>query len=167
MWLSCALLLFMVLFVAISASIQRSGLFGGNTGAIVALCTALLCMLGLHQGFVSPANGKAAVADREGHGFDFLLLPYAALAVAILSVLLLQFVRKALCQWERPSVGEARLPRNPPSSTLKDHGSGSDADCLRRTGFEAPRPLGHGSATLPGQEREKSRNHSIAKEIRK
>jgi membrane protein implicated in regulation of membrane protease activity len=96
MWLLCALPIFVILYAAIFGSLQRSAMFGKNAAIAVALCAALLCVLGLYETFVRPGNAGETGASREDTGFAVLLIPYAALALAILAVLLLLFVRKVL-----------------------------------------------------------------------
>lgn len=94
MWLLCLLPISVILFAAILASLQRSAMFGKNTTIAVALCATLLCMFGLYETFVRPGNAGETDASREGTGFDFVLIPYVTLALAILAVLLLLFVQK-------------------------------------------------------------------------
>ena len=96
MFVLCALPIFVILFAAILASLQRSAMFGKNTTIAVALCATLLCMFGLYETFVRPGNANETDASREGAGFDFLLIPYVALALAILTMFLLLFIRKVL-----------------------------------------------------------------------
>lgn len=103
MWLLCALPIFAVVYAAIFASLQRSALFDRNATIAVSLCTTLLCMFGLYGIFVRPADTNETVAGERDTGLDFLLIPYAALALVILSVLLLSFAQKVLGRRDRRS----------------------------------------------------------------
>ena len=105
MWLLCVLPIFVILYAAIFGSLQRSAMFGKNATIVVALCTALLCIFGLYGILVRPADTDGTVASGRGIGLDFLLVPYAALALVILSVILLMFAHKILGRHE------ARSPR--------------------------------------------------------
>ncbi len=96
MWLLCVLPIFAILYVVISASLQRSALFGKNATIAVALSATFLCMLGLYEMLVPQGNVDQSDVGRRSTGFDFLLIPYAALALAILTMFLLLFIRKVL-----------------------------------------------------------------------
>jgi ABC-type uncharacterized transport system permease subunit len=84
----CGLPVLVILFVAISTALKQAFLFGRNA-SVVALCTALLCMIGMSRTFL-PADAAKDISGRSGPmGVDFVLLPYAALGIAILLMLLL------------------------------------------------------------------------------
>jgi hypothetical protein len=96
LFLLCAVPIFVILYVTISGSLQRSAMLGKNATIAVALCATFLCMLGLYEVLIPRRNTNQTDVGGRGIGFDFLLIPYAALALAILAVLLLLFVQKVL-----------------------------------------------------------------------
>jgi uncharacterized membrane protein len=73
--------IFVILFIAVRQVIARSGMFEGSNSHVVAFCVSLLSVIGLNRFFLP--------TTKEGDGFDFILLPYVALAVSILTTLFL------------------------------------------------------------------------------
>jgi len=96
MWLLCVLPIFVILYAVILGSLQRSALFGKNATVAVAFSATFLCMLGLYETLAPGGNTNHTDTGGAATGFDFLLIPYAALALAILTILLLLFIRKVL-----------------------------------------------------------------------
>lgn len=83
-----------LLFVTILRSLRESSLFGSGSAAVLAACVTILALLGVHEFFVAPGRTPDSTptpsdTDIDHNGGDLLLLPYAALAVAILLSLLL------------------------------------------------------------------------------
>jgi formate hydrogenlyase subunit 3/multisubunit Na+/H+ antiporter MnhD subunit len=89
----CGALVFVILFVVIAKTLQQMAMFNQNTAIVVALCTTLLCMVGLYRTFVQPSSAKAAVTQEVPPSLEFLLWPYTVMALVILCVLLVLFVR--------------------------------------------------------------------------
>ena len=88
--------IFVLLFATILKVLKETSFCKGATAAIMALCVSLLSVIGLWQ-FLLPSGEGHALAEkgkRFGIGLDFILLLYAALAIAILSMLLLLFLNK-------------------------------------------------------------------------
>jgi Flp pilus assembly protein TadB len=85
----CGLPIFVILFAVISTALKQTSLFGRNTAVVVALCTALLCVIGLYRTFLPPDAAKDLSGRSNPMGVDFVLLPYAVLGIAILLMLLL------------------------------------------------------------------------------
>ena len=100
MWLLCMLPIFVILYVVISHSLQRSALFGKNATIAVAFCATFLCVLGLYETLAPRGNTDQTDVGGGGTGFDFLLIPCAALALAILTMFLLLFIRKVLGHYD-------------------------------------------------------------------
>ena len=76
-----------ILFLVIKKTLENANLFGnGNT--LLAVCVTLLCVIGMHKTF-TPNE-----AIEEGSGFDYILLPYAALGVSILLILLFMWLSR-------------------------------------------------------------------------
>ena len=78
--------IFVILLAVIYNTLKENSFFPGKTCLPVSACVALLCIIGLKQ-FLAPA-------PNEDSGFDFILLPYAALAISILLILLLLFFQR-------------------------------------------------------------------------
>jgi phosphotransferase system glucose/maltose/N-acetylglucosamine-specific IIC component len=89
----CAAAIFVILFATILRTLKEMSLFTPGTSAVVALAASVLCMMGLHHFLVSGEGGHT-VSGRASEvtsqtGIEIILLPYAALAIAILLCLLL------------------------------------------------------------------------------
>ena len=84
MFVLCAVAVFVILFAIILRTLRQMPFFDGSNPVPVAVCVTLLCIIGLHQVFVQPAGTEAAPADDAHRSLDFLLLPYAAMALAML-----------------------------------------------------------------------------------
>lgn len=89
----CGASIFVILFVVIAKTLQQMAMFNKNTAIVVALCTTLLCMVGLYRTFVQPSSANAAATQDVPPSLEFLLWPYTVMALAILCVLLVLFVR--------------------------------------------------------------------------
>ncbi len=96
MWLLCAIPIFVILFAVILTSLRTWGFFDRGLTVVVALCTTLLCLIALSQTFAPPNDAEDVAREGRGTGLDFLLVPYAALAVSILVGVLLLFLRRLL-----------------------------------------------------------------------
>lgn len=85
--------IFVILFLIILNVLQQMSFFKGKTATIVALCISLLCILGLHQYFfVTTEIGEISEnSENSGTELNIILLPYAALALAILLLIFLLF----------------------------------------------------------------------------
>lgn len=84
----CAI--FTILFTTISMALKQASFFKGKISTIVALCVSLLSVIGMLR-FLGLANGESS---RSGRNFDVILLPYAALGIAVLLLLLIAFLLK-------------------------------------------------------------------------
>jgi len=71
MLILCGVPIFVILFVAISTALKQASLFGRNA-SVVALCTALLCMIGMGR-----ADAAKDISGRSGPmGVDFGLIRF-------------------------------------------------------------------------------------------
>jgi len=86
--------IFVILFVTISRALKQTPMFNGNAAVVVALGTTLLCMAGLYRTFVAPGNRETAVTNDTPSWLDLCLLPYTAMALALLFVLVLLLARR-------------------------------------------------------------------------
>jgi len=99
-------IIFIILFVIIHASLKEGAMFGDNMNILMAICVAILCILGMQQFFgvriltteqfnvpaeiTSESAEKIPEEDRKKEVYLFpLLFPYTALA---LTLLLLPFI---------------------------------------------------------------------------
>ena len=100
--LLCTGAIFIILFVIIHQTLKQISFFGKKAYVVVAICVSLLCITGLHQHFFATTDNSATTGqgDTLTNEFNFLLLPYKALALAILLTLVLLFLCKA-GSWEK------------------------------------------------------------------
>lgn len=87
---------FVLLFVVIHKVLKEVSFFKGATATIVALCVSILSTIGLSQ-FIVGGSGVREVNNNEGRIggiWGFILLLYAALGIAIISLLSLKFITK-------------------------------------------------------------------------
>jgi len=121
MYILAAVSIFTILFVTISKTLKQTPMFNGGGAVAVALGVSLLCMVGLYRTFVEPAAGTTVSRGHAQPWFEFCLLPYTALALAMLSVLLLLLVRRVLLgnrtKSELPP--RALATQSPPAKTIK------------------------------------------------
>ena len=132
MFVLCAVAVFVILFAIILRTLRQMPFFDGSNPVPVAVCVTLLCILGLHQVFVQPAGTETAPADDARRSLDFLLLPYTAMALAMLLALCLLLLDKVV-----RSRGYARLrteivKRRERLAALRDSSKRAPQDCISR-----------------------------------
>jgi len=114
-----------ILFVVILEVLKKASPFSGWTCYVLAACVSLLSVTGMHRMLAGhPAGG-------ESHGredpFGFLLLPYAAMGIATLIVLLLLFLQKlARRRTSRLRTSETRLHGTPKEDRVEALPPGSE-----------------------------------------
>lgn len=113
----CGALVFVILFVVIAKTLQKMAMFNKSTAIVVAVCTTLLCMVGLYRTFVQPSRDDGTVTQDMPPSLEFLLWPYTVLALAILGVLLVLFARGLM----------SRCGRAPLSTDFARRGKGTEA----------------------------------------
>lgn len=88
--------MFVIVFVCVQKAVKEMRFFGDAAGWAVALCVTMLSIIGIVRFFGSPkAVASSEAQTREADGLlDFILLPYVALAAAVILVLLLSAVDK-------------------------------------------------------------------------
>ncbi len=86
--------IFTILFVIIHKTLKQMSIFQGPTTVLVAICVSLLSVIGLSRFFVIADVACKTTENRHDITLDFILLPYTALAFAIILVLLLSFVSR-------------------------------------------------------------------------
>ena len=87
------IIIFLILFPIILKSLRCMPFFQGRTSIFTAGCVTLLSILGLFR-FLAVPGEPASKSNPDRISFDFILLPYAAMALAILLILLLMRIRK-------------------------------------------------------------------------
>lgn len=88
--------IFVLLFVTILNTLKEVSFFKGATVWVIASCVSLLSVVALCRFFLPEGQGSE-LTEKSGRfrvGLDFILLPYAALAIAILMCLLLVGISK-------------------------------------------------------------------------
>ena len=83
-----------ILFVVILEVLKKASPFSGWATYVIAVCVSLLSVIGMHR-MLAGAPSHSPDTD-EKDPFGFLLLPYAAMGIAMLIVLLLLFLRRML-----------------------------------------------------------------------
>jgi len=86
--------IFVILLLTILNVLKQMSFFKGKTAVIVAACVSLLGIIGLHQYFfvTTGIGGISDKSENSGTGLNIILLPYAALVLAILLLIFLFFV---------------------------------------------------------------------------
>ena len=92
----CFAALFVLLYLVIYKSLKFSSFFRGPTAIVVAVCVSLLSTIGVMRTFtvggwdINVENNSS----KSGDGLDIILIPYTALALSILVVLILLFLSR-------------------------------------------------------------------------
>lgn len=106
------------LFVVILGVLKKACLFPRWVRYVLAVCASLLSVIGMSRIFVGGLR-RSAGAGRGGP-FEFLLLPYAAMGIAMLLVLLLLLLRKMPPSREE-GASDRSIPSRTPGSPTKSH----------------------------------------------
>ena len=86
------LIIFIILLIVITKTLQQTKFFSDQTALILAICVSLLSVMGLVQQFGGIGNDGDVIENVdnvERNSLDFLLIPYTAMALSILLMLLL------------------------------------------------------------------------------
>jgi len=83
----------LLLFAIILEVLRKMSFFNSATGVVVAFAVSLLSLMGLYRFLLLSGEGHdlPGRGGGPGTGFDLILIPYAALAIAILVMALLLF----------------------------------------------------------------------------
>ena len=82
--------IFVMVFIVSLKSLKEFSLFSGPVAAVIAVCVSLLSVIGLTRAFSSERSpGAAEGVDTVSPELNFILLAYAALAVAVVILFLL------------------------------------------------------------------------------
>ena len=85
-------LIFAILVIPLFIAIQKMAIFNGKTNIVMAICVCLLCIIGMLELLPSTQPAHMAESSKDYHKLDFLLLPYAALGITLLLIMLLAFI---------------------------------------------------------------------------
>lgn len=95
--LAVGIAIFILLWVVIFESLKKAGFFTGWAAvALVAMCVSLLSVIGMFR-FLGAGDATYRASDRirrDGPSADVILIPYAALGIAIIVLALYLFARK-------------------------------------------------------------------------
>ena len=114
-----AIAMWAILFVVIREALRRASPFSGWTVPVLAVCVALLCVIGVFRVFVG-ANSPADTPETEDP-YGFLLFPYALLGISILGVLLLILFIKAVSSKGEQGHDEVRRRDEADASARPEH----------------------------------------------
>lgn len=101
-----------LLFVTILRSLRECSLFESRTAVLVAVCVTILSTIGAYEFFIvpgepteyTPPSSDTNIDQNKDFGGSLFLLPYAALAVAIVLSLFLLSVRRTIKYKKQRSV---------------------------------------------------------------
>ena len=93
---------FVIVLTTVHKTLQKT-LFQGRTTIVMALAVSVLCIVGMYQFLGTPGDSSSGpqTGNKTNVTLNYILLPYVALAVAILLSQLLLFASKIL-PCERP-----------------------------------------------------------------
>ena len=83
-----------ILFVIIHRILKQMSIFQGPAAVIMAICVSLLSVIGLSRFFVITDVTCQTTANRRDITLDFILLPYTALALALILGLIFMLVNR-------------------------------------------------------------------------
>ena len=96
-----------VIFTVTLKVLRKHSLLGRYAAVVVAVCVAVLSLIGIHEFCMGPEgplhHHTGSAGDGANDGIRLFLLPYAALGLAILLFLLLAAVQLGLCFGKRLS----------------------------------------------------------------
>jgi len=90
----CGIAIFVILFLVIHESLKKSQFFQERSVTAVAACVTVLCLVGMYQAFFPSGTGQGPSEDSGHPGTHPLLVPYTALGISILLMLLLMLLGK-------------------------------------------------------------------------
>jgi len=92
----CGIAVFVILFSTIHASLKKSQFFQDRSVTAVAICATTLCLVGMYQTFFPSGTGQGLSEGGGRPGTRPLLIPYAALGIAIILMLLRMLLAKLI-----------------------------------------------------------------------
>jgi len=103
---------FVIVLTTVHRTLQKT-LFKGRTAILMALAVSTLCIVGMYQFLGGPvgASSSSNVENKTHVTLNYILLPYVALAVAILLSQLLLFASKILPSEESETIAKKTEPK--------------------------------------------------------
>ena len=103
---------FVIVLTTVHRTLQKT-LFKGRTAILMALAVSALCIVGMYQflGGSVGASSSSNVENKTHVTLNYILLPYVALAVAILLSQLLLFASKILPGDESEAIAKPIEPK--------------------------------------------------------
>jgi hypothetical protein len=121
-----ALVAFVLVFLVSLQALPQMG-FKGAPRWIIGVCVALLSMIGIGQLFSMPAPKDAP--QSVSNSLNFLLLPYAALGLTLIVLLLIFFLSKCTYTFQK-----SRKRSEEPSSASRKPQSRTEMKSARKRG---------------------------------
>jgi len=102
---------FVIVLTTVHRTLQKT-LFQGRTAILMALAVSVLCIVGIYQflGTSGDSSSGPETGNKTNVTLNYILLPYVALAVAILLSQLLLFAGKMLTGAESEAVEKEKKP---------------------------------------------------------
>jgi len=133
--------MFLLVLACAHKAITKMALFGNAGGWVVAVCVALLSIIGLVRFFAAPdqpARSGAEPVETSGL-LDFVLLPYVVLPIAILLVLLFSMVEKVRHCWRSHRLHDGTENRKTLSKSAASEGDDRRKEASESEPSEATR----------------------------
>ncbi len=109
----CGIAVFVILFVVIHASLKQSQMFRERSLPVLSACVSLLCVIGMYQTLFTPETSQNP-SESNGHpGVIPLLVPYEALGITLLVMLLLMLLAKLFGSGKTDKCVKKVLPAEP------------------------------------------------------
>ena len=111
------IVVFIILSLTIRPCLRQCKIFSGHSATVLAMCVSFLCLLGMSQMFFPVTPRESLSGGNDSPRFILLLIPYAALGITMLTLLLWRLLGNAKKKKKHPtntSTGEFS-----PSSLVK------------------------------------------------
>ena len=103
---------FVIVLTTVHKTLQKT-LFQGRTTIVMALAVSVLCIVGMYQFLGTPGDSSSGpeTGNKTNVTLNYILLPYVALAVAILLSQLLLFASKILPGEKPEAIAKSTKPK--------------------------------------------------------
>lgn len=140
---------FVIVLTTVHRTLQKT-LFQGRTAILMALAVSALCIVGMYQllGIPGGSSRDPQTGNQTNVTLNYILLPYVALAVAILLSQLLVFASKILPREKSDVTAKrtARLAQKPEQKELRPKPPGRPKkEAVEKPSKEASKPVGSAS----------------------
>ena len=137
---------FVIVLTTVYKTLQKT-LFQGKTAIVMALAVSVLCIVGMYQFLGTPGDSSSGpeAGNKPNVTLNYILLPYVALAVAILLSQLLLFASKIL-PGEKPEA--IAKPTEPKLAKPKSPGRPKKTEAGRSPAAQKPGGKGKSEAKV-------------------